>query len=66
MDNTTDRLSFSISIPARTGEWLNQFAQDMGTTRNSAINFIIILGIRAFEDSTKRTLTVDSPEEVTT
>ena len=65
MDSTTDRLSFSISIPARTGEWLSQFAQDMGTTRNSAINFILILGIRAFEDSTKRTITTD-PEEVTT
>lgn len=64
--DSNDRLSFSISIPTRTGEWLNQFAQDMGTTRNSAINFIIILGIRAFEDSTRRSLTVDSPEEVTT
>lgn len=63
---STDRLSFSISIPARTGEWLTQFAQDMGTTRNSAINFILILGIRAFEDSTKRTITTVDPEEVTT
>lgn len=49
-----DKLAFSISVSSGTGEWLDAFAARMGTTRNSAINFILRLGIDAYEEATSR------------
>lgn len=49
-----DKLAFSISVSAGTGEWLDAFAARMGTTRNSAINFILRMGIDAYEEATSR------------
>lgn len=47
-----DKLAFSISVSSWTGEWLDAFAARMGTTRNSAINFILRMGIDAYEEAT--------------
>ena len=49
-----DKLAFSISVSSGTGEWLDTFAARMGTTRNSAINFILRMGIDAYEEATSR------------
>ena len=58
-----DKLAFSISVSSGTGEWLDAFAARMGTTRNSAINFILRLGIDAYEEATSRINSVKEAQE---
>ena len=49
-----EKLAFSITISPETGAWLDAFSIRMGTTRNSAINFFLRMGIDAYEDAMKR------------
>ena len=49
-----EKLAFSITVSPATGEWLDEFSTRMGTTRNSAINFILRMGIDAYEEATSK------------
>lgn len=49
-----EKLAFSITVSPATGAWLDEFSARMGTTRNSAINFILRMGIDAYEEATSR------------
>lgn len=49
-----EKLAFSITVSPATGEWLDKFSARMGTTRNSAINFILRMGIDAYEEAMNR------------
>lgn len=49
-----EKLAFSITVSPAIGAWLDEFSARMGTTRNSAINFIIRMGIDAYEEATSR------------
>ena len=57
-----EKLAFSITVSPATGAWLDEFSARMGTTRNSAINFILRMGIDAYEEATSRINTTTKEE----
>ena len=58
-----EKLAFSITVSPATGAWLDEFSARMGTPRNSAINFILRMGIDAYEEATSRINSVKGAQE---